>query len=118
MSTHPLEGQSKKLSAYIGEDEMYDGKPLYRALIDQARTQGCAGATAMRAIEGYGASSRDVAKHALRMSTDCPVIVSVVDDAPRIAALAEVWQAMIPAGMVIIENVSVVAYCARGECSE
>lgn len=117
MATHSLEGQSKRLSAYVGEDEIYeDEKPLYQALIEQARTQGCAGATALRGMSGFGASSRDVAKHALRMSTDCPVLVSVIDEAPRIAALAEVWQAMIPSGLLIIEDVNVISYCARGEC--
>lgn len=119
MATHKLEGQAKRLSAYVGEDEVYeDDKPLYRALIDQARTQGCAGATALRGLAGYGASSRDVAKHALRMSTDCPVLVSVIDDAPRISALAEVWAAMIPSGLVTIEDVNVISYCARGECAQ
>lgn len=116
MATHPLEGQAKRLSAYTGEDEVYEGRPLYQALIEQARIQGCAGATALRGMSGFGASSRDVAKHALRMSTDCPVLVSVIDEAPRIAALAEVWSTMIPSGLVTIEDVRVVSYCARGEC--
>lgn len=110
-----LEGNAKRISAYVGEDEMYDDKPLYQALIDQARTQGCAGATALRGMAGYGACSRDVAKHGLRMSTDCPVLVAVIDEAPRIAALAEVWSAMIPSGLLTIDDVGVVLYCARGE---
>jgi hypothetical protein len=116
MATHPLEGQAKRLSAYTGEDEIYEDRPLYQALVEQARIQGCAGATALRGMVGFGASSRDVAKHALRMSTDCPVLVSVIDEAPRIAALAEVWATMIPSGLVTIEDVRVVSYCARGEC--
>lgn len=116
MATHQLQGQAKRLSAYVGEDEVYDDRPLYQALVEQARIQGCAGATALRGMVGFGASSRDVAKHALRMSTDCPVLVSAIDEAPRIAALAEVWSAMIPSGLLTIEDVRVVSYCARGEC--
>ena len=107
---HTLEGQSKKLCAYVGEDEMYDDKPLYQALIDQARVQGCAGATALRGLSGYGASSRDVVKHGLRMSSDIPVKVSVIDEPMRITALAEVWATMMPAGLLTIEDVSVVLY--------
>jgi PII-like signaling protein len=116
VATHPLEGQAKRISAYVGEDEIYEDRPLYQALVEQARIQGCAGATALRGMVGFGASSRDVAKHALRMSTDCPVLVSVIDEAPRIAALAEVWSTMIPSGLVTIDDVRVVSYCARGEC--
>ena len=64
---------------------------------------------------GFGAASRDVAKHGLRMSTDRPVMVSVVDETNRISALAEVWSAMIPSGLVTIDDVGVVLYCGRGE---
>lgn len=111
--TRNLEGNAKRLSAYVGEDEMYHDRPLYQALVDQARTQGCAGATALRGMVGFGASSRDIAKHGLRMSTDCPVVVSVVDDSVRITALAEVWSAMLPAGLIIVEDVHVVLYCGE-----
>jgi len=113
MRRRDLEGNAKRLSAYVGEDEMYNDKPLYQALVEQSRVQGCAGATALRGMVGYGASSRDVAKHGLRMSTDCPVLVSVIDDAVRITALAEVWAAMLPAGLITMEDVNVVAYCGE-----
>lgn len=106
-----LGGQNKQLSAYVGEDEIYGDRPLYQALVEQARIQGCAGASALRGMVGYGATSRDVAKHALRMSTDCPVLVTVVDESHRIAALAEVWSAMVTSGLVTIADVGVVKYC-------
>ena len=116
---HHLEGQAKKLSAYVGEDEQYEDRPLYQALIDQARVQGCAGATALRGLAGYGASSRDVAKHGLRMSSDIPVVVSVVDEPVRITALAEVWAAMMPAGLLTVEDVNVALYCGESDdCGE
>ena len=108
--TRDLEGQAKRLSAYVGEDEEYEDRPLYQALVEQARIQGCAGATALRGMVGFGATSRDVAKHGLRMSTDCPVVVSVIDEAHRISALAEVWSAMISSGLITLEDVGVVMY--------
>lgn len=113
--TRSLEGQAKRLAAYVGEDEMYGDKPLYLALVEQARTQGCAGATVLRGMTGYGASSRDVAKHGPKLSTDCPVFVAVVDEGHRIVALAEVWSTMVPCGLITIEDVGVVHYCGRRE---
>lgn len=112
---HRLEGQAKKLSAYVGEDEHYEDKPLYQALVDQARVQGCAGATALRGLAGFGASSRDVAKHGLRMSSDIPVVVSVIDEAVRITALAEMWATMMPAGLITMEDVNVALYCGGSD---
>lgn len=105
-----VQGPGKRITAYVGEDEQYDGKPLYQALIEQARIQGLAGATALRGMAGFGASSRDIAKHGLRMSSDLPVLVMAVDDAIRVTALAEVWTAMVPSGLIVMEDCSIVAY--------
>lgn len=110
-----LSGPTKKLSAYIGEQATYDGKPLYSAMVETARTAGCLGATVLRGIEGYGATSRAHGKHAIRMSQDLPVVVVVVDDATRIAALAEVFSAMVTDGLVTIEECEVVAYRTASE---
>jgi len=115
MTTRTLEGQAKRIAAYVGENEMYEDRPLYQALVEQARTQGCAGATALRGMVGFGATSRDVAKHGLRMSTDCPVMVSVIDEPNRISALAEVWSAMISSGLITIDDVGVLVYCGRSD---
>lgn len=112
---HSLQGPAKKLVAYIGQDEMYDDRPLYQALVDQARTQGCAGATVIAGTMGFGPTSRDVAKHALRMSTDIPLCVTVIDESQRITALAEVWSSMVKSGLITVENCSVVYYAVPEE---
>jgi uncharacterized protein len=104
------EGQAKKLSAYIGEAATYDGRPLYEALVDSARTAGCAGATVLRGLAGFGATSRKHGKRAMRMSQDLPVVVQVVDQEGRILALAELFETMITDGLVTIEDIYVMAY--------
>lgn len=105
-----IEGAAKKLSAYIGENDQYDGKPLYQALVEAARTAGCAGGTVLRGIQGFGATSRIHAAHMLRMSSDLPVVVQVIDVDHKIAALSEVFKAMVGDGIVTIENVLIVQY--------
>jgi PII-like signaling protein len=110
------EGPAKKLSAYIGENCVYDGRPLYQALVEAARTAGCAGATVLRGITGFGATSRCEGKYKLRMSQDLPVVVQVIDLDYRIAALAEVFRAMVGDGLVTIEDIVVVQY--RGGADE
>lgn len=105
-----IEGAARKLSAYIGENDKYDGRPLYTALVEAARTAGCAGATVLRGIEGFGATSRIHAAHMLRMSSDLPVVVQVIDAESRIIALSEVFKAMVGDGLVTIEDITVVQY--------
>jgi len=105
-----LEGAAKKLSAYIGVNDVYDGRPLYTALVEAARTAGCAGATVLRGVDGFGATSRIHARHNLRMSSDLPVVVQVIDEDSRITALSEMFKAMVGDGLVTIEDVRVVQY--------
>jgi len=106
----PLEGAAKKLSAYIGEKDEYDGRPLYTALVEAARTAGCAGATVLRGVDGFGATSRIHAAHNLRMSSDLPVVVQVVDSQTKIIALSEMFRAMVGDGLVTLEDIFVVQY--------
>ncbi len=105
-----LIGNAKKLSAYIGEADCYDDKPLYEALLESARMAGCAGATVLRGMSGFGATSREHAKHGVRMSVDLPVVVQVIDVPDKITALAEVYSAMIGDGLITVEDISVLVY--------
>jgi PII-like signaling protein len=110
------DGPAKKLSAYVGENCTYDGRPLYQALVEAARTAGCAGSTVLRGITGFGASSRCEGAYKLRMSEDLPVVVQVIDVDFRITALAEVFKAMVGDGLVTVEDVVVLQY--RGGTDE
>jgi PII-like signaling protein len=104
------EGPAKKLSAYVGENCTYDGRPLYQALVEAARTAGCSGATVLRGLGGFGATSRCAGEYKLRMSQDLPVVVQVIDVDFRIAALAEVFKAMVGDGLITIEDTVVLHY--------
>ncbi len=106
----PLLGNAKKLSVYIGEADVYDGGPLWQALLDQARSAGCSGASVLRGYGGYGATSREYAKHGTRMSMDLPLMIHVIDRPDRITALAEMYDAMIGAGLITVEDVTVLTY--------
>jgi uncharacterized protein len=105
-----MTGPAKKLSAYVGENETYDGKPLYQALVEAAKKAGCAGATVLRGVQGFGATSIIHTDQWLRMSTDLPVVVTVIDVRSRITAVAEVFKAMMGDGLITLEDVEVLLY--------
>ena len=107
---HSLSGSAKKITAYLGEEDMYEGRPLSQVLMETARIQGCAGATLMKARGGFGPSSRDIERHGFRMSSDCPVTLEVIDEESRIRALGEVWSTMMSTGLITVEDVHVVYY--------
>ena len=80
----PREGQL--LRVFVGESDRWHGKPLYEAIVQEARHQGLAGATVFRGFEGYGAHSRIHTSRILRLSEDLPILVEIVDAEDKIQA--------------------------------
>lgn len=110
-----LEREGKLLRIFIGENDRWEGKPLFEAIVLKVRELGGAGATVLRGIEGFGAQSRIHTARILRLSEDLPIVVEIVDTAERIDALLPTLDTMIRDGLVTIEDVRVVRYRARDE---
>jgi len=107
-----LEGEGKLLRIFIGESDTWHGKPLYQAIVRRLREEGIAGATVLRAIEGFGAKSHLHTARILRLSEDLPLVIEVVDREERINAVLPILDEMVADGMVTLERVEVVTYRA------
>jgi uncharacterized protein len=105
-----LPTDAQRLRIYLGEDDRHDGRPLFEAIVLEARRRGMAGATVLRGPMGFGKSSRVHTEKILRLSEDLPVIVEIIDTAERIDAFMPVLDAMMQGGMVTREDVSVIRY--------
>jgi PII-like signaling protein len=106
--TIPTEG--KLLRVFVGEADQWHGRPLYEAIISEARTRGLAGATAWKGFVGFGANSRLHTAKVLRLSEDLPVVVEIVDAADKIAAFLPIVDAMVTEGLVTVERAEVILY--------
>jgi PII-like signaling protein len=104
------EGEGRLLRIYVGESDRWEGRPLYEALVRAAREHGLAGATALRGIEGFGASSRIHTVKVLHLSEGLPVVVEIADRADRIASFMPIVEKMVAEGMATVENASVLFY--------
>jgi len=106
-----LEGKAKMLRIHFGEDDKWQGKPLYRAIVEKCRELDIAGATVFRGIEGYGASTL-IRKphHLLSFSHDAPVMVSVIDSEEKVQKLIPQLDAMVADGLIAISEVEVIRY--------
>src|SRR5438093_12907751 len=87
--TVQLERDSKLLRIFIGELDKYHHQPLYEALVFAAKKQGIAGATVLRGILSYGASSRIHTAKLLDLSFDLPIVVEIIDTTEKIEAFLE-----------------------------
>ena len=112
-----IEGEGTLIRVFIGEADTWHGKPLYEAIVLRAREEGMAGATVVRGLEGYGASSRLHTTRLLELSTDLPVVVEIVDTVERSDRLLPILDEMVGDGLVTSERVHVVTYrgSLRGE---
>ena len=107
-----LEGEGKLLRIFIGESDTWHGRPLFEAIVKRVREEGMAGATVVRGIEGFGKASRIHTTRILRLSSDLPVLIEIVDTQERIDHILPILDEMVPEGLLTIEKVHVIAYRA------
>ena len=108
MTMLPKEG--KLLRIFIGESDKREGLPLYEWIVRKAREQGLAGATVLRGLEGFGARSLLHTAKLLRLSSDLPIIVEIVDTANKIESFLLLVDDAVEEGLATIEKVEVHLY--------
>jgi PII-like signaling protein len=104
--------QAKLLRVFIGESDRADHLPLYEAIVLKARELGLAGATVLRGPMGFGANSHLHTAKILRLSTDLPIVIEIVDSEEKINMLLSHLDGMVKDGLVTLENVQVIKYRA------
>lgn len=104
----PEEGQL--LRVFIGESDKHEGVPLFEWIVKKARESGLAGATVVRGIEGFGAQSRLHTAKILRLSSDLPVIIEIVDTNAKIEKFLPLIDGVIKEGLVTLEEVRIRLY--------
>src|SRR3954452_20839038 len=104
------EAQAHLLRIFVNESDRWEGRALYEAIVRAAREQGLAGATAMRAIEGFGAGGRIHSVKVLHLSEDVPILVEIIDAPERIAAFLPTIDKIVAEGIVTLEKIHVLTY--------
>jgi PII-like signaling protein len=105
-----LAGRALRVTIFIGEDDIWHHKPLYHEIVHRAHKAGLAGATVLRGIEGYGASSRIHTTRILSLSEDLPLVIVIVDAEDRVRSFLPQLDELVTEGMVILDEVEVIRY--------
>ncbi len=114
--TLPRDGQLLRI--FIGEADRWEGRPLYEAIVQEARHRGLAGATVFRGFEGFGARSRVHTSRILRLSEDLPVVVEIVDTEEKIQGFLPRLDEMVKEGLATVEKATVLFYRAGDRPSD
>jgi uncharacterized protein len=113
-----LHGSALRLSIFIGESDRWHHRSLFHEIVERAQQAGLAGATVLRGIEGFGASSHVHTVRLLSLSEDLPLIIVIVDAQERIRAFLPQLDELITEGLVILDDVEVVRYVGRPRDAE
>ncbi len=108
-----IDGPALRLTIFVGEDDRWHRKPLYTEIVHRAHAAGLAGASVVRGIEGYGASSRIHTSRLLSLSEDLPVLVIIVDAEEKVRGFLPQLDELVAEGLVMVDPVEVVRYVGR-----
>ncbi len=112
-----VRGEATLARIFIGEADHHRGRPMFEAIVHLAREQGLAGATVLRGVEGFGASSVIHSARLLRLSQDLPLVIEVVDARERLAPFLEQVEEMLEqadcGGLITFEKVRTLRYERR-----
>lgn len=95
---------------FIGESDRHGRLSLHEALLETLRREGASGATVLRGIAGFGASSVLHSDRLLDISHDLPIVIEVVESRETIDRLIPIIDAMMTGGRVTLETIIVREY--------
>jgi PII-like signaling protein len=113
-----LESKAKMMRIYIGENDKWNGKPLYEAIVNGLRAHDIAGVTVYRGILGYGANRRIHKDAALSLSHDRPILLSVVDAEEKLKGFMPILDQMVQQGLVVLSDAEIIKYAHDYEKAE
>lgn len=107
---HGFKGERVLMRIHIGERDKYHGKPLYQQIVELLRRKHYAGATVVRAIMGFGASSRVHTDRFVELSVNLPIVIECVETQANIEAVLPELDDMIGGGLITLERAKVIMY--------
>jgi PII-like signaling protein len=105
-----LSGEGMLLRIYVGESDRHENQPLSTALIERARREGLAGATALRGLQGFGMHSTIHSANILLLSSDLPIVIEIADTVEKVEGFLPIVEEMVPEGMATLEKIQIIFY--------
>ncbi|MDR3699570.1 MAG: DUF190 domain-containing protein [Candidatus Sulfopaludibacter sp.] len=106
-------GTAKKVTIFINEDTQHHFGSLYDAILQFLLRKGVAGATATRAMAGFGAHQ---AMHTTRievLAEHLPIRIEFIDSAAKVDALMPALHDLVTDGVIEVQDTNVVKVASR-----
>jgi PII-like signaling protein len=83
------ERKAKRLRIYISSTDKFKHSPLYEVIVYAAKRYGITGATVLKGIMGFGASSEVHSYKLWEISEKLPLVIEIIDESEKIDSFVE-----------------------------
>src|SRR2546427_5731307 len=101
-------GSAKKVTIYINEDTRYHLEPLYEAILAFLMNKGVAGATAARAMAGFGAHRVMHTTKIEVLSEHLPIRIEFIETVEKVEALLPTLYDMVGDGLIEVQDTTII----------
>lgn len=95
---------------FISENDRFEQRPLFQALVELLLAEGVAGATVLKGAMGFGRRRTIHTDHLLRLSQDLPVVIEVVEQQEKIDHILPRIEGMFQGGLITLEKARVIRF--------
>jgi PII-like signaling protein len=81
--------KANRLRIYLSSTDKFERSPLYEVIVYAARSYGLTGATVLKGIMGYGASSEMYSNKLWEISEKIPLVIEIIDESHKIEPFIE-----------------------------
>ena len=99
--------KAKRVRVYLNEDDRSGSRSLAAALLSFLRDQNAAGATMVRATEGFGASGEIHTSRLGDVLWNLPIVVEWIDSPERVAQLLPRVKELVQHGLITVDDTEV-----------
>src|SRR5262245_36437928 len=111
-------GPAKKVTIYVNEDSKYHLQPLYEAILDYLLHKGVAGATATRAMAGFGLHHMMHTTKIELLAEHLPIRIEFVETPSAVEALLPTLYDMVVDGLIEMHDTTVVKIAMKEQPNE
>ncbi len=108
-----IEGHAQLMRIYLNEEDRWNGKPLYKALVEAMRSNDLAGVTVYKGFLGYGSHHQLHGDESIFSLHHGSIMLSTVDTAEKLRAFLPIVDQMVQEGLVTFSDVDIIKYAHR-----
>jgi uncharacterized protein len=112
------QGAAKKVTIYVNEDSQYHAGPLYEAILTLLMHKGVSGATASRAMAGFGAHHVMHTTKIELLTEHLPIRIEFVESVEKVDEILPTLYDMVSDGLIEVQDTHVVKVAKKEKRSE